>query len=60
MQYIVSYDDPAADREAITELIAAGMTHIVLSLRSPYPSQVVRWLADEIITPVLSATAAFR
>ncbi|MEV6028697.1 hypothetical protein [Streptomyces sp. NPDC052036] len=50
----------ATDRKAITELIAAGVTHIVLSLRSPYPRQVARWLADEIITPVRSATAEFR
>lgn len=41
MQYVVSYDDPATDRQAITELIAAGVTHIVLSLRSPYPPQVL-------------------
>ncbi|MFF1449816.1 LLM class flavin-dependent oxidoreductase [Streptomyces sp. NPDC058274] len=56
VQYIVSYDDPAADRAAIAELIAAGMTHIVLSLRSPYPPQVARRLVDEIITPVREAT----
>lgn len=56
VQYIVSYDDPAADRKVITELRAAGMTHIVLSLRSPYPSRVVQWLVDEIITPVRGAT----
>lgn len=56
VQYIVSYDHPAADREVITELIAAGVTHIVLSLRSPYPSQVARWLVDEIITPVRDVT----
>jgi alkanesulfonate monooxygenase SsuD/methylene tetrahydromethanopterin reductase-like flavin-dependent oxidoreductase (luciferase family) len=37
VQYIVSYEDPAADRAAIAELITAGFTHIVLSLRSPYP-----------------------
>jgi alkanesulfonate monooxygenase SsuD/methylene tetrahydromethanopterin reductase-like flavin-dependent oxidoreductase (luciferase family) len=55
VQYIVSYDDPAGDRKAILDLIAAGVTHIVLSLRSPYPSQVAQWLADEIITPVRGA-----
>jgi alkanesulfonate monooxygenase SsuD/methylene tetrahydromethanopterin reductase-like flavin-dependent oxidoreductase (luciferase family) len=55
VQYIVSYDDPAGDRKAILDLIDAGMTHIVLSLRSPYPSQVAHWLIDEIITPVRRA-----
>jgi alkanesulfonate monooxygenase SsuD/methylene tetrahydromethanopterin reductase-like flavin-dependent oxidoreductase (luciferase family) len=52
VQYIVSYDNPAGDRKAILELIASGMTHIVLSLRAPYPPQVAHWLLDEIITPV--------
>ncbi|MFC7583679.1 LLM class flavin-dependent oxidoreductase [Nonomuraea antimicrobica] len=56
VQYIVSYDDPAADRKAVTELVAAGMTHIVLSLRGPYPPQVARWLVDEIINPVRGTT----
>lgn len=37
VQYIVSYDDPAGDRAALAQLIAAGFTHLVLSLRSPYP-----------------------
>jgi alkanesulfonate monooxygenase SsuD/methylene tetrahydromethanopterin reductase-like flavin-dependent oxidoreductase (luciferase family) len=55
VQYIVSYDNPAADRKAILDLIDAGMTHIVLSLRSPYPPQVAHWLVDEIITPVRTA-----
>lgn len=57
VQYIVSHDDPAADREAVMELVAAGMNHIVLSLRSPYPPQVVRRLVDEIVLPVRAATA---
>jgi alkanesulfonate monooxygenase SsuD/methylene tetrahydromethanopterin reductase-like flavin-dependent oxidoreductase (luciferase family) len=55
VQYIVSYDDPAGDRKAVLELIDAGMTHIVLSLRSPYPARVAQWLVDEIITPVRRA-----
>jgi alkanesulfonate monooxygenase SsuD/methylene tetrahydromethanopterin reductase-like flavin-dependent oxidoreductase (luciferase family) len=52
VQIIVSYDDVAATREAVLDLIDAGMNHIVLSLRAPYPVGVARWLADEIITPV--------
>ena len=47
----VSYDDPATARDAATAAISAGFTHIVLSLRNPYPNNVARWLADEIITP---------
>lgn len=52
VQYIVSYDDPAADRRAIAQLVDAGVTHVVLSLRSPYPAQAARWLVEEIIRPV--------
>ncbi|KUM95808.1 luciferase [Streptomyces cellostaticus] len=52
VQYIVSYDDPAADRRTIADLVDAGFTHIVLSLRSPYPPGVARWLVDEIVVPV--------
>ncbi|MGV9886439.1 LLM class flavin-dependent oxidoreductase [Streptomyces sp. NPDC003395] len=49
VQVLVSYDDPAATRETVAALIAAGMNHIVLSLPRPYPQGVARWLADEII-----------
>lgn len=60
VQYIVSYDDPAGDRKTILDLIAAGLTHIVLSLRSPYPPRVAQWLVDEIITPVREAQRALK
>jgi alkanesulfonate monooxygenase SsuD/methylene tetrahydromethanopterin reductase-like flavin-dependent oxidoreductase (luciferase family) len=47
----VDYDDPAATRAVVRELAAAGVTHIVLNLRTPYPPGVARWLASEIIAP---------
>ncbi|MFF4211755.1 LLM class flavin-dependent oxidoreductase [Streptomyces sp. NPDC001796] len=49
VQLLVSYDDPAATRAAVGELVAAGMNHIVLNLPRPYPRGVARWLADEVI-----------
>ncbi|QMU70021.1 LLM class flavin-dependent oxidoreductase [Streptacidiphilus sp. P02-A3a] len=52
VQYIVTYDDPAADRAALTALIAAGFTHIVLSLRAPYPPNVAHQLVDQLIHPL--------
>jgi alkanesulfonate monooxygenase SsuD/methylene tetrahydromethanopterin reductase-like flavin-dependent oxidoreductase (luciferase family) len=52
VQYIVSYDDVSAARKAIEELIEAGMNHIVLGLRTPYPDGVAHWVAEEIIRPV--------
>ncbi|TQF01690.1 LLM class flavin-dependent oxidoreductase [Kitasatospora acidiphila] len=60
VQYIVSYDDPAGDRAVLAQLIAAGFTHLVLSLRSPYPPGIARRLVDELITPLQAATAARR
>lgn len=58
VQYTVSYEDPAGDRRQVRELIAAGMTHIVLSLRPPYPAGAARWLVDEIVAPVREEPAA--
>jgi alkanesulfonate monooxygenase SsuD/methylene tetrahydromethanopterin reductase-like flavin-dependent oxidoreductase (luciferase family) len=47
----VSYDQPATTRDAIREVVGAGFTHVVLTLRPPYPANVARWVADEIIGP---------
>ncbi|GLW57084.1 LLM class flavin-dependent oxidoreductase [Kitasatospora phosalacinea] len=52
VQYIVSYQDPARDRAVLAELIAAGFTHLVLSLRAPYPPGVATWLVEEIVRPL--------
>lgn len=46
----VSYDQPRKTREAITEAVAAGFQHIVLGLPAPYPANVARWVADELVT----------
>ena len=47
----VSYDRPGPTRDAIGAAIAAGFSHIVLGLPSPYPADVARWVADELIIP---------
>lgn len=46
----VSYDDPATTRDTVAAAIDAGFNHVVLSLSTPYPNAVVRWVADEIVT----------
>jgi alkanesulfonate monooxygenase SsuD/methylene tetrahydromethanopterin reductase-like flavin-dependent oxidoreductase (luciferase family) len=51
----VSYDQPSATRDAVGQAIAAGFTHIVLSLSAPYPADAAQWVADEIITPAQAA-----
>ncbi|MFF2996346.1 LLM class flavin-dependent oxidoreductase [Streptomyces sp. NPDC057950] len=52
VQVVVSYDDPAATRAAVTALIGVGTDHVVLGLPQPYPPGVARWVVDEIITRV--------
>jgi alkanesulfonate monooxygenase SsuD/methylene tetrahydromethanopterin reductase-like flavin-dependent oxidoreductase (luciferase family) len=46
----VSYDDPGGTRDSIAAAVAAGFQHVVLSLPAPYPGNVARWVADEIIS----------
>ena len=45
----VSYDQPGNTHESIAEAIDAGFRHVVLALRAPYPQNVARWVADELI-----------
>jgi hypothetical protein len=47
----VAYDRPAVTRDAIGEARGAGFRHIVLGLWAPYPADVARWVADELIGP---------
>ncbi len=51
-QFAVDYNDLAATRESIKPFIAAGATHLVLTLRAPYPDGIVRRITDEIIKPL--------
>ncbi|WP_236792693.1 LLM class flavin-dependent oxidoreductase [Amycolatopsis sp. GM8] len=46
----VSYEQPDGTRAAIREARDAGFGHFVLSLPSPYPAGVARWVADELVT----------
>jgi alkanesulfonate monooxygenase SsuD/methylene tetrahydromethanopterin reductase-like flavin-dependent oxidoreductase (luciferase family) len=46
----VAYDQQSVTRDAIGEAIDAGFRHIVLGLPAPYPADVARWVADELIS----------
>ena len=46
----VSYRDPSSTRAAIGNAKAAGFRHLVLSLPAPYPGNVARWIATELIS----------
>ena len=58
VQILVRGDDPAAARGLLLELIDAGVTHLVLGPIPPWPGSPARWLAEEIIEPVLAEAAA--
>ena len=46
----VSYDQPGTTRDAISQALDAGFSHITLGLPAqPYPAHVARWVADELI-----------
>ena len=46
----VSYDQPGTTRDAISEALDAGFRHVTLGLPAePYPANVGRWVADELI-----------
>src|SRR5246500_3735118 len=50
----VSYDQPGTTRDAISEALDAGFRHITLGLPTePYPPNVARWVATELITKSL-------
>jgi alkanesulfonate monooxygenase SsuD/methylene tetrahydromethanopterin reductase-like flavin-dependent oxidoreductase (luciferase family) len=53
VQMVITTDDAASQRATVARLIAAGFRHIVIGVRPPLPDNVARWLADEIITPVI-------
>jgi alkanesulfonate monooxygenase SsuD/methylene tetrahydromethanopterin reductase-like flavin-dependent oxidoreductase (luciferase family) len=45
----VSYDRAAATRDSIAEAIDAGFQHVVLGLPAPFPDNVARWVAREVL-----------
>jgi alkanesulfonate monooxygenase SsuD/methylene tetrahydromethanopterin reductase-like flavin-dependent oxidoreductase (luciferase family) len=50
----VSYDRPDTTRDAISEALDAGFRHVTLGLPAePYPENVARWVADELIAKSL-------
>jgi alkanesulfonate monooxygenase SsuD/methylene tetrahydromethanopterin reductase-like flavin-dependent oxidoreductase (luciferase family) len=52
VQAAISYEDPARTRDGLRQLIDAGFSHVVLNLPAPYPSEVARWVAEELIVPL--------
>jgi F420-dependent oxidoreductase-like protein len=49
VQAPVNYDDPGETARALQRFVDAGATHLVLTLRPPYPADIVARLADEVV-----------
>jgi F420-dependent oxidoreductase-like protein len=54
MQFPTDYDNLAVTRELIHPYIEAGASHLILTLRAPYPDGIVRRLADQVVAPLLA------
>jgi alkanesulfonate monooxygenase SsuD/methylene tetrahydromethanopterin reductase-like flavin-dependent oxidoreductase (luciferase family) len=46
----VSYDQAVTTQDSIAAAIDAGFQHIILGLPAPYPENVARWIASELIS----------
>ncbi len=57
VQLPVNYDDLADTTANVQRFVDAGATHLILNLRYPYPAEIVRRLAEEIVPAVKLAVA---
>lgn len=54
IQILINPDDFTAARDEFRRYIEAGATHLILSLRFPYPEGIVHRLDEEIVQPLKS------
>lgn len=54
IQSMVNYGDLGETRETVRGYLAAGVNHVVLNLRAPYPEGIVRRVTDEVVRPLLA------
>src|SRR3954466_1005328 len=52
VQSVVNPDDIQASIDNIHRFVDAGVTHIVLNLRPPYPERIVPRLAEQVIPKI--------
>jgi F420-dependent oxidoreductase-like protein len=52
VQTMVNPSDLSETRAIAQRFIAAGATHLVLNLRSPYPEHIVHRVAEEVVEPL--------
>jgi hypothetical protein len=52
IQSVVNPDDLQSSVDNIQRFVDAGVTHIVLNLRPPYPDRIVTRLAEEVIPKI--------
>ena len=52
VQLPVNYDDLAETTTNVQRFVDAGATHLILNLRYPYPADIVRRMAEEMVPAV--------
>jgi F420-dependent oxidoreductase-like protein len=52
IQIVINPNDFNETRENTAKMIKAGVTHLILYIRTPYPENVVRRLVDEVVEPL--------
>ncbi len=52
IQWFVDPSNMAATREELPRYIDAGVTHLILNLRYPYPEGIVHRMVEEIVEPL--------
>ncbi|MBA2288598.1 MAG: LLM class F420-dependent oxidoreductase [Ktedonobacteraceae bacterium] len=51
-QMVINPNDLSITRNTVRDFIEAGVTHIILNLRPPFPQGIVQRLADEVAEPL--------
>lgn len=54
IQILVQPDDWEGTREQTQAFIDAGVTHLIMNLRAPYPDKIVQQVVKEVVEPILA------
>ena len=52
VQIPVNYDDLGATIRTTQDFVNAGVTHLILNLRPPFPAGIVTRLAEEVVPQI--------
>lgn len=54
IQVMVDYDDLKSTTDQVQTFVDAGVTHIILNLKPPYPEKIATLLAEEVVPQISS------